>query len=123
MTKIVNLSEHLSVLETTVHSVEPLDFRDELSFRKSDNILRIEEKVQVTWTGVKGCSRHVDRNVKKALEKWVKQKMFEHKDLRWVQYGSKKSSFKCSRSKDPWTSVRKCGCLGKVPFFIDFQKP
>ena len=75
------------------------------------NILRIEEKVPVKWSGVKGCSKQstINSNVKKAFEAWVGKKVLQHPNLRVINYGYPPSKVKTSSSKSPWPdNKRKC---------------
>lgn len=124
MTEIyLNIVEEIPMDTKSTEYIEEAPEAVELSIQKSD-IVRIEESVHVSWSGVSGCNHQdtVDNNAKTAMESWVKAKMFEHRNWRWVKYGAGVGNFRCSQRKDPWTSVRSCGCSGHIPCYIEFRK-
>lgn len=95
-----------------------------ISIQNSD-IVRIEENVYVNWSGVSSCNHRsrIESEVRSALKRWVERKMYEHRNWRWVRYGAKASTVRCSQSRDVWTGVKSCGCRGHIPFYIEFRKP
>jgi len=88
-------------------------------------ILRIEEKVYVSWGGVTGCCAQdrIDGSCRAKLEEWAKNKMFEHRQLRWLRYGSLSAQVSCSQSRAPWPdNSRSCRGSVSLPCYIEFTK-
>lgn len=114
----IEFKESISIkLDETAH-----EFKN-LTIEKSD-IVRIEESVRFSWSGVTGCNtqERADAEYSNTLNSWVKNKMFEYRNWRWVRYGTNGVSGSCSRSRDRWTGVRSCGCRGHLKCYIEFRK-
>lgn len=111
----------LEQYENSKHAIE----HESPSLEDSD-ILRVEEKISFHWSGVKGCNRRerVERELNKDFQNWVKGKLYEYRDLRWIKYGIVSGSVKgkCSKWKDRWTGKRKCVCRGGMKGYIEFRK-
>ncbi|MFK5855084.1 MAG: hypothetical protein QM503_03060 [Bacteroidota bacterium] len=126
--KLDDLSEELENLEfKNIVKTEMNETAYEiksLSIEKSD-IVRIEESVYFSWGGVTGCNtqERADGEYSKVLKSWVKNKMYEHRNWRWVRYGTNGVSGTCNSFRDRWTNVRSCGCRGHLKCYIEFRKP
>jgi len=90
----------------------------------SGEILRIEEKVGLGWRGVRGCGdqSRVNAEAKAAMERWVKDKLFQYRDLDLVRYGNGQGQVRCRSGGGDWGSARWCGCSGSMPCYIEFKK-
>ena len=87
------------------------------------DVVLIEEKVTVSWRGVKSCD-HSDRiqsEVRAALQRWMEQKIYEHREWRYLRAGAKAGTVRCRAWKD-WDGTRSCGCSGGIPFYIEFLR-
>lgn len=87
-------------------------------------ILRIEETVSLGWRGVSSCSRQdrINAEARSALELWVKNKLFQYRDLDLIRYGSGEGRVRCSSGGGDWGSARWCSCGGSMPCYIEFKK-
>jgi len=86
-------------------------------------VLRIEENLPLAWRGVQRCGRQdrVDSEARSALEKWVKDKLFQYRDLEMIGYGNGKGRVRCNSSGGNWGNPRRCGCRGSLPCYIEFR--
>lgn len=89
------------------------------------NVLRIESKLTATWSGVRSC-RDQDRMIRNTDEKalvWIKDKLFEHRESKWVRYGWYYGKPTVRNSSEPWPS-RAESCTGRVEFliFLEIEK-
>lgn len=88
-------------------------------------VLRIEETVYASWGGVSGCcdQNTVDAEWRAAFQRWVKEKLFQYRHLRWIRYGQvSNATGKCSRSGGDWGSARRCRASLSAPCFIEFRQ-
>ena len=125
--KIEDILKEIESTELNVLSL--LDFNEtapevnSLQLRNSD-IVRIEENVPFGWSGVTGCNNNerAQSEYRKTLAEWVKNKMYEYRNWRWIRYGSSEATGRCSQYDDIWTG-RRCNCRGTLKCFIEFRKP
>jgi hypothetical protein len=120
-----DLVDDRSIQDVETEEVEDTTTWAEAPAVPSAEIVRIEEVVQVGWSGVSSCD-HSDRiqaEVRSHLQRWIEKKLYEHRNWRYLRAGAKASSVRCGSWKDPWTGKRSCGCSGGIPFYIDFAKP
>jgi hypothetical protein len=96
----------------------------ELSKDYAGDILRIEESVGLGWSGVRGCNSQdrVNAEARAALERWVKDKLFQYRQLDLLRYGNGQGRVSCRSSGGNWGSARRCACSGSLPCFIEFKK-
>lgn len=89
------------------------------------DILRIEEDVYASWKGVNGCCKGEtpNNNLNIAITKWVKDKIFEYRDLRYVRYGHGGGTAKCTTSSSGFPDNRR-RCRGSITVkaYIEFTK-
>ena len=97
---------------------------DNLNLTDSD-IVRIEENVPFHWSGVTGCNNHdrAQNEYKKTLTNWVKNKMYEHRNWRWIRYSATEAIGRCTQYRDRWTGKRSCLCRGSLKCYIEFRRP
>lgn len=128
--KKLKLEDLLEKIETTELTHDFVANLDETSFNykslnlSNSDIVRIEEDVSFSWSGVTGCNSNdrAQSEYQNTLKAWVKNKLFEYRNWSWVRYGAIEANGRCSQSKDPWTGVRRCGCSGKLKCYIEFRK-
>ena len=87
-------------------------------------VLRIEEQVGLGWRGVRGCGDQdrVNAEARAAMQRWVKDKLFQYRDLDLVRFGNGQGQVRCSSGGGDWGSARWCGCSGSMPCYIEFRK-
>lgn len=89
------------------------------------NVLRIESKLTANWKGVQSCGDQdrVYRNTDERALVWIKDKLFEHRDSKWVRYGWYYEKPNVRNWKDDWPSSAR-NCRGSVEFviFIELEK-
>ncbi|ROI01549.1 hypothetical protein EGI16_16770 [Chryseobacterium sp. G0240] len=89
------------------------------------NILRVEANLGATWRGVRGCgdSPTPRNHIEAAANNWIKEKMFENKNLKWIRYGWSIPVISIRHWKDPFPD-RRNHCSGNANFkiYIDFEK-
>lgn len=87
-------------------------------------ILRIEENVSLGWRGVRGCGNQdrVNAEARAAMQRWVKDKLFQYRDLDLVRFGNGQGSVRCRSGGGGLGSARWCGCSGSMPCYIEFKK-
>jgi len=126
--KLENIIEEINSQEFQHQTLEKFNettFKlDKLNQLDSD-IVRIEETVPFSWSGVRGCNdnERAQSVYKEVLTNWVKDKMFEHRNWEWVRYGATEANGRCHESRDRWTNERSCGCRGGLKCYIEFLKP
>lgn len=92
------------------------------TFNHTD-ILRIEETVFISWTGVTSCGKaeRIRNEIREALKAWANRKMLDYQQYRYISYGngtSKVHTYYRSR----W-GKRSCKSSTSIPFYIEFRKP
>lgn len=111
--------------------IEPNDAIDEFAeFLPPNNkskadILRIEEPVYHSWSGVSGCDHpsRKDAELKAAYEGWVKKKLFEYRHLNYITYGHLGGTMRTGNSRAPWPdNNRSCWGNLSITCFIEFYK-
>ena len=110
-------------LENTSDFGQAMPEAEELNLDSGD-ILRIEEPIRHTWTGVTSCG-HQDRIKNECwgrVQSWAKDKMFEYRQFRCLRYGNGSSRVKIRNRKDPWTGKRSCWAGTTIPCYIEFRK-
>lgn len=89
-------------------------------------VLRIEEDVYASWSGVRGCCSGdtPNNNVRAAFTKWVQKKLYDYRDLRYIDYGHGGGTAHCSTSNSGWPENRtSCRGSATVKAYIEFVKP
>lgn len=85
--------------------------------------LRIEATLKSYWTGVRSCSRVsvLKSNVDIVANRWIKDQLFLHRDLKFVRYGGTYSNGSYHNGRTPFPE-RKRYCSGSCsfPIFIEF---
>ncbi|MCG2419366.1 hypothetical protein K8089_10055 [Aequorivita sp. F47161] len=125
--KLEDLLEHIETSKLAIDFGADLD-ETSLNFKSlnlsNSDIVRIEEDVRFSWSGVTGCNSNdrAQSEYQQTLKAWVKNKLYEHRNWSWVRYGATEANGRCNSSKDPWTGVRRCGCSGKLKCYIEFRK-
>ena len=123
----MNENEFFEILETEELEMNE-SFSDlaqeskEMNF-KSNDILRIEENVSHSWSGVTNCG-HTDRIRREcagAVERWARNKMFEYRQYRWIRYGNESSRVHITQRNPPF-GPRSCGARTSIPCYIEFRK-
>lgn len=91
---------------------------------KRGDVLRIEAKRTVTWSGVSSCCKdsRVDDELESAFKKWVKDQLYRHRNQRWLRYGHNGGKGTCRRWRHRVTNERSCGGSLKSTFYIEFAK-
>lgn len=79
------------------------------------DVLRIEEDVFASWSGVSGCCEQstVDSNANSAFTKWVQEKLYTYRHLNYKTYGHGGGNARCSNSREPFPSNRR-SCRGSI---------
>lgn len=87
-------------------------------------ILRIENTLVASWSGVSSCGEieRMKRNTDEKAIIWIKDKLFEHRESKWIRYGWYYETPNVRESKEPWPSNKR-SCTGNVKFvaFIEFE--
>lgn len=89
------------------------------------DVLRIEEDVYASWSGVSGCCSGdtPNKNVNVEFTKWVKDKIFQYRDLRYIRYGHGGVTARCVTSSSGFPDNRRsCRGSAKVKAYIEFEK-
>jgi hypothetical protein len=92
---------------------------------KDADVLRIEEDVYASWSGVSGCcdGDTPSNNVNAAFTKWVKDKIFQYRDLRYLRYGQGGGTARCRTSSSGFPDNRRsCRGSATVKAYIEFEK-
>jgi hypothetical protein len=90
---------------------------------KENDILRIENNVYHSWSGVSSCG-HADRIKSEcwgAVQNWAKNKIFEHSQYRYIRYGNESSRVRVLNRKPPF-GARSCSASTTIPCYIEFRK-
>lgn len=108
----------LSAIKETNEAIEA----NELNLTAGD-ILRLEENVTGRFSGVRSCS---DPNVHSAkalaaMNKWAQEKIFEHRDLRYIRFGHLGGNASW-RNYTSWDGKRSCSGSVTVKAYIEFRK-
>lgn len=89
------------------------------------NILRVEGNVGASWRGVRGCADAPTprQKVEEAANNWIKEKMFEHKNFKWIKYGWDVPVISIRRWRDPFPDRRNhCSGTANFKIYIEFEK-
>ena len=104
------------------NSEDEMDHANGLSQDK-DNVLRVEEKVGRSWSGVASCG-HSDRiqaEAQAALNEWIKQKIFQYRNLRYLRAGAGEGRARWTDYNPPF-GARSCHGSLTMPCYIEFAK-
>lgn len=110
-------------------SVEAKENADDLSnhigliYEKSQ-VLRIEEKVARSWSGVKSCgdADRVQSELNTAVQGWLKEKIFQHRHLRYLNYGYHDVKWRASRTGGGLGGARSCRGSLAMTCYVEFAE-
>lgn len=95
---------------------------DSLSLNSGD-VLRIVEIQTERFSGVRSCSKPSthQKAAARALNRWVKEQMYEHRHLRWIRFGHLGGTAKW-RNYTTWDGRRYCNGHVSIKCYIEFRK-
>lgn len=89
------------------------------------NVLRVESKLTATWSGVRSCSDisiH-KQNIETTANNWIKNKMFEHRNEKWIRYGWDIPKITIRNGRNPFPNrSRYCRGTANYNIYIEFEK-
>lgn len=91
----------------------------------ASNILRVEADLVSSWRGVRGCGDAPTprKKIEATANAWIKTKMFEHKNLKWIRYGWNVPVISVRRWQDPFPDKRRhCSGNARFKIFMEFEK-
>lgn len=110
-------TESTVTLDETAYESENVNY-------DSSKVLKVTEKVNVTYKGVTGCCQQsrVDSEVQKAFNDWVKEKIYEYRHLRWIKAWAPPTRIRCTQTRDIVTGKRRCVGRGTIQASITFRR-
>jgi hypothetical protein len=118
------LTEETHTIEASHDSDELAEFAAKAA--PEQDVLRVEEDVYASWSGVSGCCSGdtAQRNVNAAFARWVQEKLYQYRHLRYTKYGHGGGTARCTTSTSPWPDNRRsCRGSATVKGYIEFVKP
>ena len=127
-TIIMIYKPELSEETTNIHPSHDSDELAEFAAKAApdQDVLRVEEDVYASWSGVSGCCSGdtPQKNVNAAFAKWVKDKLYQYRHLRYTRYGHGGGTAHCTTSTALWPDNRRsCRGSATVKGYIEFVKP
>jgi hypothetical protein len=108
----LSIEQHFDeAVNSTTLSIEPSD------------ILRIEEEVSRSFSGVRSCSSpdtHTS-NAIIAMNEWVQCKLFENRNLRYIKFGNYGGTAHWT-DRWAWDGTRSCSGYVVIKCYIEFRK-
>ena len=104
------------------HYVDEASDSKTLNLQQSE-ILRIEEEVSRSFSGVRGCSdsNTHNSNATAAMNEWAQRKIFENRNLRYIRFGHLGGTAYWT-NRTAWDGTRSCTGYVVIKCFIEFRK-
>ena len=101
------------------------DYRDISQRIPASEVLRIEQTIRTSWSGVDSCKKRsrATRAVAGRLEEWANGKMREHRGLRFMRYGLVRGFRYNWQSRRRLNGSRRCWGWSEFRVFIEFTHP